>query len=71
MNAETILKKGTYNDAGSVIVLTLTYPAQALVGYDNFGDGVYAHYEKMQRFYGVTKDECKQKAKKYLEGEKL
>lgn len=51
MNAETILKKGTYNDAGDVIVLTLTYPAQALVGYNNFGDGVYAHYEKMQRFY--------------------
>lgn len=71
MSKDEILKKGTYIDTGTVIVLTLTYPAMALVGYNNFGDGVYAHYEKTQRIYGMTKNECKQQAKNYLEGEKL
>ena len=66
MNITKIISQGKYSNLGTCLKLTINFKQQEITGYDMTGRPTYHYADKDQSVYGVTKAECKAKARQVL-----
>lgn len=70
MNINKIVSNGIYERVGGCYKLSFHFPHQEIRYYDCKGRPVHHYVMKTQVTYGVTKEECRDKARKVLQVER-
>lgn len=70
MNINKIISNGSYERIGTCLKFTFNFVHKSIDGYDMIGRPIYKMIDKRQVSYGMTKVECKLKARQALNIEK-